>query len=128
MACLGSRRILFVDVILFLSDLVLKPQASFAAMKKGFLLNSTDAKAPKHREQQSSASSGSDVKAEDQKHQEVQQSGSAVEQRYTQAEINHFIARLETMRALGLDSYMTETGTLFDQKELDQISRHYGRK
>ena len=101
-------------------------------MKKGFLLNSTDAKAPKHHEQQSSASSGSDVKADGQKHQEVQQPGSAdvrgaVEQRYTQAEINHFIARLETMRALGLDSYMTETGTLFDKKELDQIIRHYGR-
>ena len=119
-------------------------------MKKGFLLNSTDAKAPKHGEQQSSASSGSDVKAEEQKHQEVkqpgsassgsdvkaedqkhkelQQSGSAVERRYTQAEINHFIERLETMRALGLDSYMTETGMLFDQKELDQIIRQYGRK
>ena len=120
-------------MILLLSDLVL--HASFAAMKKGFLLNPTDAKAPKqkHHEQQSSASSGSDVKAEEQKHQEVQQPGSAdvrgaVEQRYTQAEINHFIERLETMRALGLDSYMTETGMLFDQKELDQIIRQYGRK
>ena len=45
-----------------------------------------------------------------QKHEEPAASADvkgAVEQRYTQAEINHFIARLETMRALGLDSYMT---------------------
>ena len=81
-------------------------------MKKGFLLNSTDAnKAEEQKQprQQPSTSSGSDVKVEEQKHQEVQQPESAdvrgaVEQRYTQAEINHFITRLETMRALGMDS------------------------
>lgn len=147
------ERLLLSDFVLKLSSPARTEIA--AAMKKGFLLTgdnkrnqdghqpaaaaAADAKCAverqKHDEVQQPAASA-DVKGagEQEKHEQVQppavsadvRGRGAVEQRYTQAEINHFVAQLQTMRALGLDSYITESGMLFDQNELEQIIRRYG--
>ncbi|CAE7440204.1 unnamed protein product, partial [Symbiodinium sp. CCMP2456] len=87
-------------------------------MKKGFLLAGD--KDEKQDGKQPAASA--DVKdASVQPPADSPDVKGAVEKRYTQAEINHFVARLQTMRALGVETYMTESGLLFDRNELEEI-------
>ena len=91
-------------------------------MKKGFLLPKGDANAenPKKTE-----------KPNDEVLPEPAASSSAaqVPKIYTQQEIDHFVKQLETMIGWGDKdfTYITESGEIFDRKQLEEIIRRYGR-